>query len=427
MKYFLKQPRVIDPARNVDEVTNIVITDGVIEAMGANIVPASDATVIDLKGKVVAPGFLDMHVHFREPGFEYKETIATGCASAAAGGFTGVCCMPNTNPAIDDPAVVRYISDRAKEALNGAVDVYSIAAVTKQRKGLELAPMLELAEAGAVGFSDDGAPVESAEVMRRALEYGSMTGLPVIQHAEEISMTKGGAMNEGLISTRLGLPSMPPVAEELVVSRDLALAKYVKAQYHVAHISTRGTVEMVRAAKAAGETVSCEVTPHHFTLTDAAVTGYDTNTKMNPPLRTAEDVAAIKEGLRDGTVDVIATDHAPHSYDEKQVEYAVAPFGIVGLETAIGLAITELVNPGIISAGQLIEKFSCNPRRILHLPEISIQKGAKANLTIIDCEREWNVIVDEFKSKSKNSPFGGRKLTGKAFGIFNNGVLILAD
>ena len=367
MNILLQNGRIIDPVTRKDKVNDILIVDDIIKKIGGKIRADENTKCYNLKGKIIAPGFIDMHVHFREPGFEHKETIATGCASAAAGGFTAVCCMPNTNPAIDEASVVRDIEQRAKNAQN-IVDVYSIAAISKKREGKELAPMMEMAEAGALGFSDDGAPVENAELMRLALEYASMTGRPVIQHAEESSLTKGGVMNEGFVSTQLGMQPIPRVAEEIIVARDLALAEYVNVQYHVAHVSTRGSVDLIRKAKKNGLPVTCEVTPHHFTLTDEAVRLFDTNTKMNPPLRTADDVAAMKEGLKDGTIDAIATDHAPHSFDEKQVEYLYAPFGIVGLETAIGLAMTELVQKKVLTISQMIEKFSVNPWKILYLP-----------------------------------------------------------
>jgi dihydroorotase len=420
MQYLLKNGRLIDPLTGRDEETDIHIVDGKIGRIAKNLSVPS-AQVIELKGKIVAPGFIDMHVHLREPGFEYKETILTGCTAAAAGGFTAVCCMPNTNPPIDDESVVRLIKERARIAMTGLVDVYPVAAVTKGRKGEHLAPLSELAAAGAVAFSDDGDPVHDAEIMRRALEYASMFNRPVIQHAQDIPMTKGGAMNEGFTATRLGIPGMPPVAEDAVLARDIQITKYTGARYHLAHMSTAGATAMVRAAKAEGLHVTCEVTPHHFSLTDEAVSDFDTNTKMNPPLRTREDVDALKKGLKDGTIDVIATDHAPHSFDEKQVEYQSAPFGIVGLETALGLVVTELVNSGVLTLSQMIEKMSTNPRRIVNLPEIRIAEGEQANLTIFDPAAEWIVDVQAFKSKSKNSPFGGRKLTGKPVGVINNG------
>lgn len=420
MQYLLKNGRLIDPARGRDEEIDIHVDNGTIVRMAKGLSIPS-AQVIELKGKVVAPGFIDMHVHLREPGFEYKETILTGCTAAAAGGFTAVCCMPNTNPPIDDESVVRLIKEKARSALDGLVDVYPVAAVTKERKGEHLAPLAELAAAGAVAFSDDGDPVHDAEIMRRALEYAAMFNRPVIQHAQDVPMTKGGAMNEGLTATRLGIPGMPHVAEDAVVARDIQITKYTRSRYHVAHMSTAGATAMVRAAKAEGLNVTCEVTPHHVTLTDSAVSGFDTNTKMNPPLRSKEDVDALKKGLRDGTIDVIATDHAPHSFDEKQVEYQAAPFGIVGLETALGLVVTELVNSGVLTLAQMIEKMSVNPRRILGLPEIRIAEGESANLTIFDPAAEWIVDTQTFKSKSRNSPFGGRKLTGKPIGVINNG------
>ncbi|HET6272763.1 MAG TPA: dihydroorotase [Bacteroidota bacterium] len=425
MHLVLKGGRVIDPVSGRDEVMDLQIVDGRITKMAVNIV-APAAQVVDMKGKVVAPGFIDMHVHLREPGFEHKETILTGCTSAAAGGFTAVCCMPNTNPAIDDESVVEFIQAKAKIALNGLVDVYPIAAVTNGRKGEHLAPLAELASAGAVAFTDDGDPVHDAEIMRRALEYAQMFNRPIIQHAQDMPMTKGGVMNEGLTATELGLPGMPSIAEDVMVSRDISLAQYTGGQYHLAHMSTAGAAGLIRQAKAAGLKVTCEVTPHHFTLTDDVVRSYDTNTKMNPPLRTKEDVEAMKEALRDGTIDVIATDHAPHSFDEKQVEFQAAPFGIVGLETAIGLAITGLVATKLLSLSQLIEKFSVNPRRILRLPEIRIAEGEIANLTLIDPAFQWIVDPTQFKSKSKNSPFGGYRLTGKSVGVINNGQVLLS-
>jgi dihydroorotase len=420
MQLLLKKGRLVDPAAGRDEEIDLLIRDGVIERMGANLA-VHDAQSYDLKGKVIAPGFIDMHVHLREPGFEYKETILTGAAAAAAGGFTAVCCMPNTEPAIDDESVVRYIQSKAKSALGGLVDVYPVAAVTKGRRGEQLAPLAELSDAGAVAFSDDGAPVYDAEIMRRAMEYAAMFGKPVIQHAQEMSMTKGGVMNEGSVSTALGLPGMPSLAEDIMVSRDIQICRYTRGQYHVAHLSTAGAVDLVRRGKGEGVNVTCEVTPHHFTLTDEAVRGYNTNTKMNPPLRTSSDVEAVRKGLRDGTIDVIATDHAPHSFDEKEVEFQFAPFGIVGLETAIGIIVTELVQSGVLTLAQMIEKLSVNPRCILHLPPLVIAEGKAANLTIFDPAAEWIVDPPSLKSRSKNTPFGGMKLIGKPIGVLNNG------
>lgn len=426
MQLILKGARLVDPLSGQDGVFDIHIVDGKIEKVSPTLGITSYAEVIDLRGKVVAPGFVDMHVHLREPGFEYKETILSGCTAAAAGGFTAVCCMPNTNPTIDDESVIKFIQNKARIALGGIVDVYPVAAVTVGRKGEHLAPLAELAAAGAVGFTDDGEPVQDAEMMRRALEYAGMFNRPVIQHAQDLSMTRGGVMNEGFVSTELGLAGMPAIAEEVMVARDLAIARYTKAQYHVAHLSTGGSVALIRDAKTKGLRVTCEVTPHHFTLTDEAVRSYDTNTKMNPPLRTKDDVQELKQGLKDGTIDVIASDHAPHSFDEKQVEYQAAPFGIVGLETAIGLSITELVHPGILSLYQLVEKFSVNPRRVLHLPEVRCSEGEPANFTILDPNAEWLVDPQKFKSMSKNSPFKGYALVGRPTGVINNGKVFWA-
>lgn len=422
MKLHLKGGRPIDPVSGKDESLDMLIVEGHIERIGKSLSTDRSYKKIDLKNKIIAPGFVDMHVHLREPGFEHKETIETGCTAAAAGGFTAVSCMPNTNPCIDDESVARYVREKGKSVCEGIVDVYPIAAATKGRQGKELSPMAELADAGAVAFTDDGSPIMSAEIMRRAFEYSSMYGIPIIQHAEDSTLTHGGCMNEGFVSTRLGMPGIPPIAEVLMVERDLTLLRYIpQARYHVAHISTAGAVESVRRAKREKLHVTCEVTPHHFSLTDEIISSFDTNTKMNPPLRTQDDVEAMKEALRDGTIDVIATDHAPHTIDEKEVEYTVAPFGIVGLETAVGLSITELVEQQVLSFFQLIEKLSTNPRRILNLPPIKIAEGEQANLTLIDPLQEWIVDVHLFHSKSKNSPFGGRALKGKAIGIVNNG------
>jgi dihydroorotase len=312
------------------------------------------------------------------------------------------------------------VRQKGREVLGGIVDVYPIAAATKARKGEELAPIAELVDAGAVGLSDDGAPIANAEIMRRVLEYSSMFGISVIQHAEEPTMTKGGCVHEGFVSTRAGLPGIPSVAEELCIARDLILLRYVpKARYHVAHISTRGAIELVREGKRKGLSVTSEVTPHHFTMTDEAVLSYDTNTKMNPPLRTKDDVEAVLEGLRDGTIDVIATDHAPHTIDEKEVEYTVAPFGIVGLETAVGLTLTQLVKPGILTPLQAIAKLTTNARAVVGLPQVKIEAGQEANLTLIDPDVTWKVEPGQLRSKSKNTPFGGMTLTGRALGIIH--------
>ncbi len=427
MKLHLSKAHVIDPVTGTDAILDLRIADGRIERMGPGLPQERGFEVIDMTGKIVTPGLMDMHVHLREPGFEHKETIATGCAAAAAGGFTAIACMPNTNPAIDDESVARYVQEQGRRAANGVVDVLPIGAATKGRSGEELAPFAELAEAGAIGFSDDGAPIASAEIMRRVLEYASMYDLPVIQHAEEPTMVRGGCMHEGSVSLRLGLPGIPRVAEEIMIARDLILLRYIpRARYHVAHISTAESVDLIRRAKAQGLNVTCEVTPHHFTLTDEAVEGYDTNTKMNPPLRPREDVEALKEGLKDGTIDVIATDHAPHTVDEKEVEYTAAPFGIIGLETALGLALTELVHTKVLTLSQLIGKLSTNPRRITSRPPIRLEQGAPANLTLIDPDIEWIVDRGTSHSKSQNSPFGGRRLKGGAIGIINHGMYVSA-
>jgi dihydroorotase len=421
----IKNTRIMDPAQGVDTKSDILIADGKIEKIGSGIKAPAKAEVFDANGAVTAPGFIDMHVHLREPGYEHKATIASELAAAAAGGFVGVACMPNTNPAMDDSSIVRNVIERAAGAMGGLVSVYPIAAVTKERAGKQITEMAELSDMNVVGFSDDGNPVESAEIMRIALEYSKMYGKPIIQHAEEKSMTHGGAMNEGLVSTMLGLPGIPAVAEALMIQRDIMLTEYTGGAYHVAHLSTRMGLDLIRAAKKKGLPVTCEVAPHHFTLTDEEVRSFDTNTKMHPPLRTQDDVDAMKEGLADGTIDAIATDHAPHSFDEKEVEYLYAPFGIVGLETAIGLSVSELVKPGILTLAQMIEKFTTNPRTVLRLPQAVLKEGERACLTVFDPYAEWTVDIKAFISKSKNSPFGGRMLTGRALGVVNNGTHLL--
>lgn len=421
----LKNARIIDPSQNLDTKAHLLIENGFITAVSSGLRAQKNTEQFDLQGSVVAPGFIDMHVHLREPGYEHKATIATELQAAAAGGFVGVACMPNTNPAIDDSSIVRYIKERSLKVLDGLIDVYPIAAVTKNREGKQITEMAELSDAGVVAFSDDGSPVENAQIMRIALEYSKMFNKPIIQHAEEKTLSHGGVINEGLVSTILGLPGIPSIAEALMIQRDILLTVYCGGRYHVAHLSTKIGLDLIREAKQNGLPVTCEVTPHHFTLQEDEVKSFDTNTKMHPPLRTQEDVDAMKEGLRDGTIDVIATDHAPHSYDEKEVEYLYAPFGIVGLETAIGLTISELVKPGILTLPQMIEKFTVNPRKILDLPQVIVKEGEKACLTIFNPDEEWTVDINQFKSKSKNSPFHGRRLSGRPVGIVNNNTVFV--
>jgi dihydroorotase len=423
MKVVLKNASVIDPSRKLKkEGVDIVITDGRIESVGI----ASDtdgAKVIDLGGKIVAPGFFDMHVHLREPGREDKETVETGCRAAAAGGFTGIACMPNTEPAIDSAEIVKFIKEKAARQLT---DVYPIAAATLGRKGEVISPMAELAEAGAAGFSDDGTAIKTAGILKRVLEYSLMYKLPIIEHCEDESLA-GGAINEGLNSTMLGLPPIPSIAEDIIVMRDILTAEYTGGRLHLAHISTKKSVEMIRDAKKKGINVTAEVTPHHFTLTDDALKSYDTNLKMNPPLRGKQDVDAILKGLKDGTIDCIASDHAPHSIEEKEVEFEYAPNGITGLETQVGLALTELYHKKVLTIEQIIEKFAINPRKVLNIPVPEIKAGEKANLTILDPDEVWTVDVSKHYSKSVNSPFNKRLLSGRAVGVVNNNQMFFKN
>lgn len=417
MKILLKDVAVNNPAQNLKEDNiDILIENGLIIEIGKlNEKDFEEVKKFDLAGKLVVPGLFDMHVHLREPGREDKETVISGCNCAANGGFTGLACMPNTEPAIDSAEVVSFIK---KQASNHLVEVYPVAAATLGRKGEVLSPMAELFEAGAVGFSDDGTAIKTASILKRAMEYSKMYDLPIIEHCEDDSLA-GGAMNESINSTILGLPPIPSLAEDLIVMRDILVAEYTGAKIHIAHISTKKSVEMVREAKVKGIRVTAEVTPHHFTLTDDAVKTYDTNVKMNPPLRTKEDVDAIIEGLKDGTLDCIASDHAPHTIEEKEVEFEYAPNGIIGLETQIGLALTELYHKKILTIEQIIEKLSVNPRQILNIPVPQIKKGEPANLTILDLNIVWTVNKFKSFSKSINTPFDKKLLTGKSVGVIN--------
>ena len=422
-KILLKNGHLIDPANQLDKKGDILIEDGVITAIDKIEINNFDGEMIDLAGKIVSPGWMDMHVHLREPGREDEETVKSGCLAAANGGFTAVCCMPNTEPPIDSQEIIQYLKDRSNELL---VDVHPIAAITKNQKGEELAEMLELVEQGAVAISDDGHPVMSAEIMRRALEYSKMVDIPVIGHEEDKTMTENGHMNEGFVSTRLGLRGMPSVAEEIMIARDIMLAEYTGGRFHVAHISTKGSVELVRKAKAKGIKVTAEATPHHFVLNEEAVIGYDTYAKMNPPLRSEEDRQAVVKGLQDETIDVIATDHAPHSWEEKATEFIQAPFGIIGSETALGLSLNNLLHKDILDMKSLINKFVSHPYRILNLDSPGLKKANMANMTILDPELEWTVDMKNFLSKSTNSPFVGMKLKGRPYAIINNNKIFIS-
>ncbi|PYS31758.1 MAG: dihydroorotase [Acidobacteria bacterium] len=419
MDLLVKNARLVDPARGVDTVTNVVIRAGKIRALGDGSV--SDLPIFDATGLIVAPGFFDIHVHLREPGTEEAETIATGGNAAVAGGFTAVAPMPNTKPSNDNPSITHYILSEARRS--SPARIFPIGAITKEQKGETLAEIGEMFEAGVVGISDDGKPVMDAQLFRRALEYSQMFDIPVIQHCEDLHLSKGGVMHEGVYSTRLGLKGIPAAAEETMVSRDLILAEMTGGKYHVAHLSTRRSVEMVRAAKVRGLRISAEVTPHHFTLTDAAVAEYDTNAKMNPPLRTADDVDAVLDGIRDGTIDAIASDHAPHHINLKMLEFDLAPFGITGLETAVGLALTKLQLP----IGRLIELFSTNAQKIMRVAPWGLFEGSEADLTVLDLNRSWTFDVNKSRSLSRNSPFHGWQMKGKAVGTIVGGKVVYED
>ncbi|MBC7791139.1 MAG: dihydroorotase [Anaerolineae bacterium] len=390
----------------------MLLAEGRISRLGGEIAAPEEATIIDCGGAVVAPGFIDVHVHLREPGREDVETIKSGARAAAAGGFTAVCAMPNTDPVTDNQAAVGFIIRQASRA--GGARVYPIGAVSVGQKGETLAEFGEMVSAGAVAMSDDGHPVASAHLMRAALEYARAFGIPVIDHCEEPTLSKGGSMNEGLVSARLGLKGIPSEAEEIMVIRDILLARRTGGHVHLAHMSTRGSVELIRWGKERGINVTAEVCPHHLTLTDTAVEGYFTNAKMNPPLRSAADVQALREAVADGTIDMIVSDHAPHHYDEKEREFADAPNGIVGLETALGVLLTELVEPGLLDLPALVELMACAPARVFKLPGGVLTEKAPADVTVFDPEREWTVDPSKFLSKGRNTPFAGKVLRGRA-------------
>jgi dihydroorotase len=423
MNLLIKGGRVIDPSQGLDDTLDVVVENGLVKEIGKGLKAPTGAEVIDAAGKYVVPGLIDMHVHLRDPGLEYKEDIISGTRAAVAGGFTSIACMPNTKPVIDNKAVASYIIAKAKS--EGSCNVFPIGSITYGMNGERMAEMGELKEAGCVAVSDDGKPVVNAELMRRALEYAHGMGIMVISHAEELSLVGEGTMNEGFTSTELGLKGIPRVAEDIATAREVMLAEYTNSPIHIAHVSTRGSVRIIREAKARGVKVTCETAPHYFTLTDDAVRGYDTNAKMNPPLREADDVAAVKEGLKDGTIDCIATDHAPHHLDEKDVEFNVAMNGIIGLETSLPLSL-KLVEDGVLTINQLVEKMSCNPAKIISICRGGLKPGSVADITLIDPSTEWIVEAEKLASKSKNSPFLGWNMKGAAASTILGGKVVFS-
>ena len=404
--------RLVDPSQGLDAVGDLLLVDGKVAQVGGRIAPPAGATTVDAKGQVVAPGFIDVHVHLREPGREDVETVATGARAAVAGGFTAVCAMPNTKPVTDNQATVGFVKRQGEAA--GFARVYPIGAISVGQQGETLAEFGEMVAAGAVAVSDDGRPVENSHLMRTALEYALTFGIPVVEHCEVMALAHGGSMNEGLVSARLGLKGIPAEAEEIDVIRCILLAKRTGGHIHLCHLSTKGSVDLVRWGKAQGINVTAEVCSHHISLTEEACEGYNTNAKMNPPLRTAVDVEALQQGLRDGTIDLLVTDHAPHHYDEKEREFADAPNGIVGLETALGVNVTYLVQPGILDLPQLVDRMSCRPAQVFRLPGGTLAVGAPADVTVFDPAREWTVDPRQFRSKGRNTPYGGHRLTGLA-------------
>jgi dihydroorotase len=414
MRVLLRGGRIIDPSQQLDDQVDLLIEGRTIAGLGKDLIRAggeSDLTILELEGKLVVPGLIDMHTHLREPGFEYKETVRTGSLAAAAGGFTSIACMPNTDPVNDTRSVTEFILRKARQC--GVVNVYPVAAVSKSSEGAVITEFADLRDAGAVAFSDDGKSVMNSGLMRRALEYAHALGMPVISHCEDMDLAAGGAANEGVVATRLGLRGIPNIAEDLMVGRDIAIAEYTGTAVHIAHVSTAGAVALIREAKRRGVKVTAEAAPHHFTLTDEALKDYDTNAKVNPPLRTLADVNAVREGLKDGSLDAIASDHAPHSTLEKDVEFDYAASGMIGLETALALGL-RLVEEGVLSLNQLVAKMSTNPAQILKIQKGTLKVGADADVTVIDPDEEWTVDTRTFQSLSKNTPFNGWRLRGRA-------------
>lgn len=422
MKILLKGGRVIDPAQNLDGQMDLLLENGKIAAIAEAVgsIP-EDARLLDLKGMIILPGLVDMHTHLREPGYEYKETIRSGSEAAAVGGFTSIACMPNTLPVNDNRTVTEYILKRAKEC--DTVHVYPVAAVSRNSEGKILAEFGDLKEAGAIAFSDDGKPVMNSILMRRALEYASSLDRIIISHCEDRNLSAGGLMNEGKISTELGLPGIPTLAEDVMVARDLLLAEFSGAALHIAHVSSAGAVRMIRDAKKRGVRVTAETTPHYFTLTDEAVTNFDTNTKVSPPLRSREDLQAVREGLRDGTLDAIVTDHAPHALTDKEVEFEYAANGISGLETALALSLA-LVDDGLLTLSELVRKMSVNPAKILNIPKGTLRPGADADITVLNPGKTWVVDPSNWRSQGKNTPFFGWTLKGKVIMTLVQGRIV---
>ena len=409
-KILIKGGRVISPAQKFDDTCDVLIEKGKIAAIGKDL-DAQGAEVVDADGKIVTPGLVDIHVHLRDPGLEYKEDIASGTLSAVTGGFTSIACMPNTKPVNDNQSVTNYILNKVKE--EGHCRVFPIASISKGLQGESMTEMGELKGLGVYGVSDDGKPVSNAQLMRRAMEYAKPFGITIVTHAEDLELVGSGVMNEGPVSTELGLKGIPWVAEDAATAREIMLAEFTGAHLHVAHVSTKGSIDLVRQAKKRGVNVTCEATPHHFTLTDEAVRGYNTNAKMNPPLRSAEDREAVRQGIADGTVDAIATDHAPHHIDEKNVEFNIAMNGIVGLETALPLSL-QLVEDGLIDLPKAVALLTCGPAAALGIPAGQLEEGGVADVTVIDPELEWTVDAQKLVSKSKNTPFDGWKMNGAA-------------
>ncbi len=425
MKLLIKNGHVIDIKTALNEITDILIENDRIIEIGKGLDAGSTGDVIDAEGKYVIPGMIDCHCHLRDPGYEYKEDIESGTKSAAVGGFTSVACMPNTNPVIDNQAVVSFVKNKAKQI--GVVNVYPIGAITKGQQGKELSDIGELKSAGAVGLSDDGSPVENPLVMLRALKYSSMFDITVISHCEDKFLADDGVMNEGYYSTIMGLKGIPSVSEAVMVSRDILLSEYTNAPIHIAHVSTELSVDLIRKAKKRGVKVTAETCPHYFSLTESACENFNTLAKVNPPLRSEKDVNAVIEGLKDGTIDIIATDHAPHHEDEKNVEFNIAANGFVGFETALPLSITYLMKEGHLTMEQLVQKICINPAKLLGLNKGTIEVGKTADITIVDINDEYTVDISRFKSKSQNSPYNGYKLFGRAVYTIVGGKPVVRD